>query len=128
MSLKYWIKKTHKKQVSFSRQHKNLRWFVAILAIISLLYLLFFNSSENRLLPSLIVLSGAVIILIVPRLISPILYLWMWVGGILGEIIAFTFFVVIYYLVLFPISWFIKKQVELGWQKKDTFGEHSNMY
>lgn len=128
MSFKYWIKKTHEKQLDFSSRHKNLRWFTAILTVIILAYFLFINPTENRLLTALLILSGAALTLIIPRTISPILYLWMWLGGLLGEMIAFFFFVLIYYVVLFPISWFIKRHTEVGWQKKNTFGDHRNMY
>lgn len=128
MSFKHWIKKTHHKQRDFSSRYKNLRWFIAILAVIGLFYCFFVYSSENRLLTSSLILAGATLFLILPRLISPILYLWMWVGSLIGEIIIFIFFTIVYYIVLFPISRFTRDRTDVGWQKKDTFGDHRNMY
>lgn len=127
MSLKRWIKNTHQKNLSFSASSKNARWFSVIMILIIALVFTIRNSSEY-LVPSIL---GAyfLVSLVLPKVGLPVLYLWMWVGSVMGQIISSIFLGVIYFFILLPISLLVKKaDYAPQWKVKKVYSPHDKMH
>lgn len=54
------------------------------------------------------IVSGSMLYFI-PILLKPLLYLWLLLGMVLGEITSFILLGIIYYLVFFPITFILRK-------------------
>ncbi|CAG5076353.1 hypothetical protein [Parvicella tangerina] len=126
MSLEYWIKNTHKKNKAFARSKRNVRWFAAIL--IALFAILTFK--EYPVFEWFYVAVSAALLIgyILPVLLYPLLYAWMWIGSIIGQITSTTFLGIIYFIILLPISFFVKKKYRSGWVKSKPYSSHEKLF
>lgn len=127
MLLLNWINRTHNQNKAFAVDKTKARWFSAIL-LLAILCLAYFMSSFS-LIYSFFLGGYIVVSLFLPILIWPILYPWMWIGSIMSEIISFTFLSIVYYLILTPVSFFLKKKdYKPGWKPKESFSSKDKLY
>lgn len=63
-----------------------------------------------------------------PIVIMPVLYIWMWIGSVLGEITSTAVLAFIYFILLLPLNLFVRKTVIPGWKAKDEYSPHENLY
>ena len=127
MSLKIWIKNTHQKNISFTKEKIKARWF----SVITILLIVCFYIIVQSISPLFIYVSVGyfLLCLVIPALVIPVLYPWMWFGSVMGEIVSLVFLAVVYYIILFPVSLFVKKKsYNSGWTIKDTFTSKEKLY
>lgn len=126
MSLESWIRKVHAKNKVFAVDPKNVRRF-GVLFIILTLGSSYFELAHKTIL--CIICSYFIFSLFFPKIATPILYIWMWFGVIMGEITGSIFLGLIYYLILFPISFFVKNsRIKSGWRVMNGFSDKEKMY
>ena len=96
--------------------HKKIqRQFVVILALLAIGYFLLgfwkFSFPQGRLIyGSLTTILAAGVLYYFPKIIQPLLYVWLLLGMVLGELMSYLILGIIYYLLFFPIT-FIKRKV-----------------
>ncbi|GAA0729681.1 hypothetical protein GCM10009430_40060 [Aquimarina litoralis] len=54
-----------------------------------------------------------------PIIFFPFLFIWLFIGNILGEITSFVILGIVYYVLFTPISLFLKKKENTGWIEKN---------
>ncbi|WP_299438781.1 SxtJ family membrane protein [uncultured Aquimarina sp.] len=133
-----WIKDTLETVHQNSNAKRKQRQFGGL--IIAFLLLLFFVSvyKEGLILNSkqLYTAIGSVILLIVvfliPVVFYPFLFIWLFIGNILGEISSFIILGIVYYLLLSPITLLLKitnkKKVITGWVDKKESIDYEKLY
>ena len=127
MSEESWINRTHAKNLAFAKKGKNARWFSALILVLVSMHLFLTNPDQS--VWHLVIGGVFALGMILPILQLPLLYIWMWIGNVLGEISSTAVLGVIYFLLLLPISLFVKnKNVEPGWKAKNEFSPHDNLY
>ncbi|MHA7057588.1 SxtJ family membrane protein [Aquimarina sp. M1] len=91
---------------------------------------LVFNDKQIITLVSAIVLGG--LVLLRPVIIFPFLFIWLFLGNILGEISSFIILGIVYYLLFTPISFFLKmkrkKNDHIGWLDKNGNIDYEKLY
>ncbi|MDH7448040.1 hypothetical protein [Aquimarina sp. 2201CG14-23] len=72
------------------------------------------------------------ITLLLPILFYPFLFIWLFVGNILGEISSFVILGIVYYLLFFPITFILKitnkKHNTTGWIDKEESIDYEKLY
>lgn len=79
---------------------------------------------------------GACIVLIAiflqPIIFYPFLFIWLFIGNILGEISSFIILGTVYYFMLSPITFFLKlihkKKESTGWMDKEESVDYEKLY
>ena len=89
------------------------RQFLLILVVFALGYLGYgywkhFFSIQQALLGLGVTFLFGLVLYILPRLLKPLLYLWLLLGMLLGEITSFILLGIIYYLLFFPITFILR--------------------
>ncbi|WP_405207441.1 SxtJ family membrane protein [Aquimarina sp. LLG6339-5] len=74
----------------------------------------------------------SIITLLLPMLFYPFLFVWLFVGNILGEISSFVILGIVYYLLFFPITFVLritnKKKATTGWIDKKESIDYEKLY
>lgn len=133
-----WIKQTLKTVRDTSIDKNKLKQFAGI--VIAFLLFLFCLSvykkgllfHQKQILIASVIGILTILLFLVPLIFSPFLFVWLFVGNILGEISSFIILGIIYYLFFTPISLIIrlkkKKKTIKGWiDKKETI-DYKKLY
>lgn len=127
MSLGYWINSIHQKTKVFSLQRKNVLWFSLLVITLTLSQYLYAFPSNYYF--HLLIVGYFIVGLFVPKLVAPALYVWMWIGHLLGEVSSTVLLAVVYFLLLLPIRFLSKKQSYAhGWKEKKSYSPQDSMY
>jgi membrane-bound ClpP family serine protease len=133
-----WIKRFYIKSKELSSSKKKQRqlcWLITLILAIFLVYdFVFFKPTNQFVIASvsiIFLLSG--IAKFYPKLMHYPLLIWMLFGQILGEITSTIILGLVYFVLFFPITLFIrifrKKKEETGWLKKsDELSDYEKMY
>lgn len=133
-----WIKDKIRKSVEISSESKKQKQFGFLVSGFLLLLLVksfykdgfLFDFKQISFLISLIVAIS--IIFLKPNLLRPILFFWMFLGQILGEIMSFIVFAITYYVFLIPIvsltKLFEKKTENNGWIDKQNKIDYTKLH
>ena len=112
-----WIKSSSTSSLKFASQknkQKQFLWLISSLLTIITAYQ-FLNLENDYLLLSAAVIS-LIISFIVPILIFPFLYIWMLIGNILSEISSFIVLGIVYFLGFFTLHIFkMQQKTKKGW-------------
>ncbi len=125
----YWIK-VHQTALRFSKEKRKQRQMGCLLTVVALLatYLYGWNHDSRNLfltLSSLPILFA----LTIPSILRSILYIWMLLGQVIGDFIGTLIISLIYFLLITPVSLFIKKKNTSGWiTKKSSNIDLEKMY
>ena len=108
-----WTKFFEKLQKN-SAKKKIQRQFLYILLFLSVAYFCYgywkFNFTTSRFLIGLVIVFAlGILCFILPKLLKPLLFIWLLLGMLLGEITSFILLGIIYYLLFFPITFIIRK-------------------
>ncbi|MBQ4804091.1 hypothetical protein J8L88_14610 [Aquimarina sp. MMG015] len=89
-----------------------------------------FNAKQTNAAISFMVVS--IITILLPILFYPFLFVWLFVGNILGEISSFVILGIVYYLLFFPITFVLritnKKKATTGWIDKKESIDYEKLY
>ncbi|WP_299185195.1 SxtJ family membrane protein [uncultured Aquimarina sp.] len=89
-----------------------------------------FNAKQTNTAISFMVVS--IITILLPILFYPFLFVWLFVGNILGEISSFVILGIVYYLLFFPITSVLritnKKKTTTGWIDKKESIDYEKLY
>ncbi|WP_299211965.1 SxtJ family membrane protein [uncultured Aquimarina sp.] len=73
-----------------------------------------------------------IITLLLPILFYPFLFVWLFIGNILGEMSSFVILGIVYYLLFFPITFVLKitnkKKITTGWIDKEESIDYEKLY
>ncbi|MBQ4821786.1 SxtJ family membrane protein [Aquimarina sp. MMG016] len=133
-----WIKSNFNTVKKNSLDKKKQRQFgVLVIALLLAIFFvsvykdgLIFNNKQIITVVSSLVLGG--LLLLLPILIFPFLFIWLFVGNILGEISSFVILGIVYYLLFFPITSVLKitnkKKITTGWIDKKESIDYEKLY
>lgn len=134
----HWIKDKIRKSVEISSERKKQKQFGFLVSGFLLLLLVKSFSKEGFLIDFkqiLVIISLMVAISITflkVNLLRPILFFWMFLGQILGEIMSFIVFAITYYVFLTPIvsftKLFEKKTENKGWIDKQNRIDYTKLH
>jgi len=125
-----WIRATHKSVLNFSRKRQKQQQFLWLIGIILLLIFgyLWYLSDLNF---SLLVATGILVSLsfFLPIIALPFLYIWMYFGRILSEIISTVVLAIIFLIGIIPIGLFRRhKNKSTGWEDPRGSSDFDNQY
>ncbi|WBX71649.1 SxtJ family membrane protein [Tenacibaculum retecalamus] len=132
-----WIKTGLKIIQENSSQRKKQKQFGLLLIsfcciiLVTLFYKngVLFELKQNLLIGVLIILS--LITLILPKTFYPFLFVWFFIGFILGEISSFFILGFLYYCCISPITFFLrlknKKEENQGWVDKENIIDYKKL-
>lgn len=133
-----WINTTIKTVYKHSLDSKKQRQFGVIILGVLVLILGVSIYKEGWLFSTKQLVTGIgsiimlIVILIIPKLLSPFLLLWLFIGNILGEISSFIILGIVYYLMLCPITLIQrmmgKKTSPKGWIDKKEIIDYEKLY
>lgn len=130
----------HKKALANTQKLKIQRQFLSIvsliaLAIIAYRYFKIDVALSTTLLLAGVVLMFAALVYCIPKLLWPVLYLWLLLGLLLGEITSTLILGLVFYILFFPITFILrnirsKNDVENeGWfSRKDDEIDYEKLY
>jgi hypothetical protein len=117
----------HKKHLSFAKKAKNVRKFALLLTGVILVH--YFVAVPFEWSLHLPIVGFLLVGMLLTQLLQPFLYLWMWIGTLLGEITSTIILGVVFFILLLPISLFVKKKNDnTGWKKASTFSDHDKLF
>lgn len=121
-----------------SSQRKKQRQFGGLfLVIIGVLLAVSFFKNGFLLDVKQIVLSSvfftlSVLTLVLPKILSPFLFIWLFIGFVFGEITSFIIMGILYYCFLSPMVVFLrlksKKENKNGWINKENKIDYKKLY
>jgi hypothetical protein len=118
-----WIKNQITKAGDYAAESKKQRWFGVLLIAVAGLAFWF---RDLKILPTALTAIG-VIAITLPKVIRPILFVWMLLGGILAEIGSTILLTVIYYIIAWPLKFAIKKPTS-GWHDSEKSNDMNQLY
>lgn len=112
-----WIKKIHKSVSLFSKNKKKQKEFLWLVAGIILIIFGYkwYNASINY---TMLIIAAVLFVIsfTFPKIIQPILYLWMYFGRILSEITSFIILALIFIFGIIPMGIFYRlSRNKTGW-------------
>jgi len=133
-----WIKDTVSIVRDNSNDKRKLRQFGGLLVIFLLLIFCVSVYKDGLLFTPKQMYTGIGVVLILmitlvlPILFYPFLFIWLFVGNILGEISSFVILGIVYYLLFFPITAVLKitnkKKITTGWIDKEESIDYEKLY
>lgn len=133
-----WIKNTLETLEKNSKDKGKQRQFGVL--VIAFLLLLFFVSvyKEGLILNSkqLYTITGSaltgIVMFFIPVIFYPFLFIWLFIGNILGEISSFIILGIVYYALFTPITFILKiinrKKVTTGWINREESIDYEKLY
>jgi len=130
----------HKKALANTKMLKIQRQFLGILTLIALAIVLYRYFKIDVDLYTTLLLAGVVIIVatlfyFLPKLLQPLLYIWLLFGLLLGEITSTLILGLVFYILFFPITFILRKirsknaAEEEGWfSRKDDVIDYEKLY
>ena len=103
------------KRISRNASKRSIqRQFVVILLFVGLVVTAFMYWKDRISLQSIIVMATVLVIFgalgfMVPLIIRPLLYVWLLIGMLLGELTSTVILGMVYYLLFFPITFILRK-------------------
>lgn len=117
------IKSIHQSALLFSRNRGKQRQFLWLIAAVCLLifaYMLHQNTATFYYLPAAVAILFFVSLLW-SKAVFPLLYIWMFFGKLLSEIISGIVLLVIFFFGIWPLKIFLKKDTpNAGWVKPEN--------
>lgn len=130
----------HKKALANTQKLKIQRQFLGLLTLIALAIILYRYFKIDVTLFTTLLLAGVVfmfaaLVYFIPKLLSPVLYIWLFLGLLLGEITSTLILGLVFYILFFPITFILrnirsKNDVEKeGWfSRKDDEIDYEKLY
>ena len=126
-----WLERTYQKILHQSASKRMQRQLIALLFVINaiILTVYFLDNIYHNYTPILLTVSVVLIILFFtfPIVFRPLLFVWLFIGRIIGEITSTVVLSVIYFIFIVPMNWFRKKTTPpKGWvnsKNSDNFDE-----
>lgn len=109
-----WIKNLVQKATNYAEDTKKQKWFGALLIAVAIAVFYFRGTIT---IPVVLVTVG-LIAFASSKIIKPILFCWMLLGGFLSEIGSTILMTVVYFIIAWPLKLFIKKPVS-GWHTSE---------
>lgn len=115
-----WIENSWSKSLGYAGSKSKARWFALILVAAPWIWFAL-RWNEYATIPVALIVYTAypILCLILPVLIKPLLIIWLFIGGLLGEISSFVLLIVVYFLLAWPLKIFIRKRTKAGWYLPD---------
>lgn len=123
-----WISTLHKESVALaSKRSKQLQFAALLYAIFALIFYRVYGFTPPFYYRMIGVSIMALGWFLLPQLLYPVLFLWFFIGKVVGEFVSAILLSLLYFLFIWVAKIFVKWRAEPGWKDHEGEGDYTKM-